>query len=98
MSVSEYELHDVSTSSGGTMRPRSVRSILALPLDDTEERAADRHIKAETAAIKAKWDDETFFRRQVRLPPGAWIVPVVKFIGTADGDGSIGTADDDAAG
>lgn len=67
--------------------PRSLRQILALPQTDAEERFADQHIRQAAAAIREGWSDDERFRRQVTLPPGAWIPPLVEFISTLDGDG-----------
>lgn len=65
---------------------RTLRQILALPQTDDEERQAEEHIRRVAAEIRATWDDDTRFRRQVALPPGAWLPPVIEFIGTVDDD------------
>lgn len=49
-------------------RPR--RDLLALPKTAAEERQADRHIVAETARIRATWDEQTHRERAGLQRPG----------------------------
>jgi hypothetical protein len=57
-------------------RPRTLRAILALPLDDREERLADRHIRRECARIRATWSEQEHRERAGLSPnPEAWEPP-----------------------
>jgi len=62
-------------------RRRPLRDLLALPRTAAEERAADQHIRAETARIRAGWSERTHRIRaglqRPSDPPPRYEFPVV---------------------